>query len=185
MTLVDGHIKNKAVRVFWLTGLAGSGKSTLGKALQSHFISQGWPVVYLDGDQLREVFGNNQDYSRQGRLELAWRYSHLCHMLATQGLNVICATISLFHEIQTWNRKHLPGYTEIVLDVPFEILLQRDPKQLYSRALKGELTEVIGVDLEPEWPLHPDLVLSCQDNPSPEILLTQLLTHFHLLGSAG
>lgn len=64
-------------------------------------------MVYLDGDVLREVFGNNQDYSRQGRLNLAWRYSHLCHMLVVQGLTVVCATISLFHEIQAWNRKHL------------------------------------------------------------------------------
>ncbi|PIQ27994.1 adenylyl-sulfate kinase [bacterium (Candidatus Blackallbacteria) CG17_big_fil_post_rev_8_21_14_2_50_48_46] len=162
---VDFFEKNK---VYWLTGLAGSGKSTLGKQLWQTLRSAGQATVYLDGDVLREVFGKTKGYSRAERLELAWRYSHMCHMLSIQGLNVVCATISLFHEVQAWNRKNLPGYIEIFLDTPFEILQERDQKSLYSKALAGEIKEVVGVDIEPEWPQKPDIHLVYQPGLSPE-----------------
>jgi len=160
--------------VYWITGLAGSGKSTLGRQLFQFFRVQGKAVVYLDGDVLREVFGKS-GYSRIERLDLAWRYSHLSHMLAIQGVNVVCATISLFHEVQAWNREHLPGYTEIFLNVPFEILLERNPKQLYSRGLSGEIQNVVGIDIEPEWPLNPDLVLAVSPEISAEALFQKCL----------
>jgi adenylylsulfate kinase-like enzyme len=164
-------------RVIWITGLSGSGKSTLGRSLHAHLRTQGVMGVYLDGDVLREVFADNRDYTRAGRLQLAWKYSYLCQMLALQGLTVICATISLFHVIHAWNREHLPGYFEVLLDVPFDILRERDPNQIYSRALAGELDDVVGVDLLPEWPLRPDVVLACADRPTPE----KLLAHLHAI----
>ncbi|MBT9544228.1 MAG: adenylyl-sulfate kinase [Candidatus Sericytochromatia bacterium] len=160
--------------VYWITGLAGSGKSTLGRQLFQFVRTQGLAVVYLDGDVLREVFGKT-GYSRTERLDLAWRYSHLSHMLAIQGINVVCATISLFHEVQAWNRQHLPGYAEIVLKPPFEVLLQRNPKQLYSRGLAGEIQNVVGIDIEPEWPLNPELVLEVSPEISAEALFQKCL----------
>lgn len=165
--------------VYWITGLAGSGKSTLGRQLTQYLREQRLPVVYLDGDVMREVFGSG-NYTRADRLALAWRYSHLCHMLAIQGLNVVCATISLFHEIQAWNRKHQPGYFEICLNVPFEELLKRNPKKLYSRALSGEITNVVGVDIEPEWPLNPDIVLHYSKDVSAETQFQRCLLHLGL-----
>ncbi len=166
--------QNHSGRVYWLTGLAGSGKSTLGRQLFQFFRDQGKAGVYLDGDVLREVFGKS-GYSRAERLDLAWRYSHLSHMLAVQGINVVCATISLFHEVQAWNRQHLPNYTEIVLKPPFEVLLERNPKQLYSRALAGEIQNVVGVDIEPEWPLNPELSLAENPEISAEALFQKCL----------
>ncbi len=161
-------------KVYWLTGLAGSGKSSLGQSLFQYFRDQDCASVYLDGDVLREVFGNS-GYTRSERLDLAWRYSHLCQMLAVQGICVVCATISLFHEVQTWNRLHLPHYTEILLKPSFEVLLQRNPKQLYSRALAGEIQNVVGVDIEPEWPHNPDLVLEISAAISAEALFQKCL----------
>ncbi len=166
--------QNPSGRVYWLTGLAGSGKSTLGQSLCQYFRDQQCASVYLDGDVLREVFGNG-GYSRSERLDLAWRYSHLCQMLALQGISVVCATISLFHEVQTWNRQHLTNYTEILLKPSFEVLLQRNPKQLYSRALAGEIQNVVGIDIEPEWPLNPDLVLEISAEISAETLFQKCL----------
>ncbi|MGE3728914.1 MAG: adenylyl-sulfate kinase [Candidatus Sericytochromatia bacterium] len=160
--------------VFWITGLAGSGKSTLGQRLCQFLREQNIAVVYLDGDVLREVFGSS-GYTRSERLVLAWKYSHLCHMLAVQGLSVVSATISLFHEVQAWNRLNLPGYTEIVLNVPFDLLLQRNPKQLYSRALAGEISDVVGVDIDPEWPLKPELALQVTQEISAEALFQTCL----------
>jgi len=161
-------------RVFWLTGLSGSGKSTLGKQLSQFFRDQKMAVIYLDGDILRDVFGQS-GYTRSERLALAWKYSHLCQMLAVQGSTVVCATISLFHEVQAWNRLNLPGYTEILLNPPFDLLLQRNPKQLYSRALAGEISDVVGVDIAPEWPLEPEVVLQVTPEISAEVLFQTCL----------
>jgi adenylylsulfate kinase-like enzyme len=144
-------------RVIWITGLSGSGKSSLTYALVSRLRSAEKAVVMLDGDELREVFGavaaNAQNHGREGRLALAMQYAHLCRVIAEQGLTVVIATISLFREVHAWNRANLPGYFEVYLKVPVEELRRRDPKGIYRRFDAGELSHVAGLDLpidEPE-----------------------------------
>ena len=86
----------------------------------------------LDGDELREVFGattpGDENHGREARLQLAFQYTHLCRVLASQGLVVVVATISMFKEIHKWNRDNLPGYFEVYLNVPIDELRRRDPK---------------------------------------------------------
>ena len=144
-------------QVIWITGLSGAGKSTLALEVVARLRAMGDAVVMLDGDELREVFGavaaNAQNHGREGRLALAMQYSHLCQILAAQGLTVVIATISLFREVHAWNRANLPGYFEVYLKVPVEELRRRDPKGIYRRFDAGELTNVAGLDLpidEPE-----------------------------------
>ena len=79
-------------------------------------------------------------------------------MLAAQGFDVVCATISLFHSVQRWNRANIPNYFEIYLRVPFEELTRRDSKGIYSHALGGA-SNVVGLDISMEEPETPDLVL--------------------------
>ena len=101
-------------RTIWITGLSGAGKSTLGIEVVKLLRSNGEPVVYLDGDQLREVFSavnlTEKNHSREGRLSLAMQYSRLCDVISKQGLTVVIATISMFKEIHDWNRKNLSNY---------------------------------------------------------------------------
>ncbi len=80
-------------------------------------------------------------------------------MLAQQGADVVCATISLFHDVQRWNRTNIPGYREIYLQVPMEELRRRDAKGIYARAERGDLHDVVGLDVPVETPEAPDLVL--------------------------
>lgn len=145
--------------VYWVTGLAGAGKSTIARALYQRILAKGRPVVLLDGDGLREVFGGVFGHAPEERLELARRYGRLCALLAGQGLDVVIGTISMFHEVRRDNRSRLTNYSEIFLDVPMEVLEARDQKGLYSRARQGLETNVVGVDLEPELPETPDVVL--------------------------
>lgn len=145
-------------KVYWITGLAGSGKTTLAKSLFSTLKEQGKCAVLLDGDVLREVFGSEKEYTRSARLELAWRNAKLCKFLSDQGINAVCATISLFHDVQEWNRNNIKGYCEIYLDVPMAVLEQRDQKGLYSQAKAGLVRDVVGVDIEPEFPKSPDFI---------------------------
>lgn len=147
----------------WITGLSGAGKSTLATALVPLLKGRGEHVVFLDGDALREVFGafdfNSENHKREARIALAMRYSHLCRILSGQGLTVVIATISMFAEVHAWNRDKVPGYFEVFLPVPMEVLRMRDPKGIYGRFDAGELSDVAGLDLLVDEPAEPDLTI--------------------------
>ncbi len=165
--------------VIWITGLSGAGKSTLAYEVVARLRSAGNTVVMLDGDELREVFGavaaNAQNHGREGRLALAMQYAHLCRILAAQGLTVVIATISLFREVHTWNRAHLPRYFEVYLKVPVDELRRRDPKGIYRRFDAGELNHVAGLDLPIDEPEAADWVAEFEPGRSVAALADELL----------
>ena len=96
--------------VYWITGPAGAGKTTIGKLLYEKIKETEPNTVFLDGDTLREVFGNDLGYSKEDRRKCAMRYSRLCAMLQSQGMNVICCTISMFDSVREWNRANISNY---------------------------------------------------------------------------
>ncbi len=146
-------------RVFWITGLAGAGKSAVGTRLHDRLKAQGPAVVLLDGDELRQTIAPDLGFTRAERLESGRRNGRLCRLVSAQGIDVICATISMFRECHEWNRAHLPRYFEIYLRVPMEVLIARDQKNLYSRALAGEVSNVTGIDLGMDEPDAADAVI--------------------------
>jgi adenylylsulfate kinase-like enzyme len=161
-------------RVIWITGLSGAGKTTLAKALLP-FLPQ--PRLLLDGDGLRgalELLAGG--YEREDRLKLALTYARLAKLAAEQGQTVVCATISLFHEVHEWNRAHLPGYFEVHLEASEELRLLRDYKKVYTERTDQDSSRcpVVGRTLEPELPLHPDIVLR-QNGCPVEVLSASLL----------
>ena len=167
------------VTIFWITGLSGSGKTTLGRELVMTLQNKRFPVIYLDGDELREVFGataiTSSNHGRAARLALAMQYAHLCRILVKQEIIVVIATISMFKEIHAWNRKNLPGYFEVYLKVPIEELRRRDPKDIYKRFDAGEIDNVAGLDLEIDEPLNPDLVFEYEKNRSLDSMVGILI----------
>ena len=170
----------KSGDVYWITGLSGSGKTTLCKALTQWLRYRSRPVVMLDGDDLRALLGATKAYTRNERLILATSYSRLCHMIVVQGIDVVIGTISLFNEIHNWNRTNIPRYHEIYLAVPMEELMRRDPKQLYSRAAIGELTNVAGLDCEIEEPQCPDVRIDWVPSLNVSGALRQVIEHLEL-----
>ena len=167
------------MNVVWITGLSGAGKSTLAHAVVKRMRTNGEHVVLLDGDELREVFGaiavNEQNHGRDGRLVLAMQYAHLCRVIASQGMTVVIATISLFHEVHAWNRENLPGYFEVYLKVPVSELNRRDPKGIYRRFDAGEIDNVAGLDLPIDEPESADLIAEYDPTNTVENLADNLL----------
>jgi glutamine kinase len=151
-------------RVFWITGLSGAGKTTLGGELSSRLRAAGRTVTFLDGDALRGAIAEDLGHSAEDRKRSAMRNARLCKLLAEQGSDVVCATISLFHEVQRWNRENIPGYREVYLRVPIDELRRRDSKGLYAVAQSSDARNVVGIDVPAETPEGPDLVL---DNYGP------------------
>ena len=115
--------------VYWVTGLAGAGKTTIGKLLYESIKANKDNVILLDGDELRELY-ESDDYSYDGRKKLATKYSKLCKMISEQGIDVICCTIAMFDECRKWNRDNILNYKEIYLKVSIEELIKRDIKRI-------------------------------------------------------
>jgi len=162
-------------KLFWITGLSGAGKTAIGRELYELLKVQKISVVYLDGDILRGVFDCKVGYTKEDRLKLGMQYCRLSKMLTDQDVNVVCATISMYPECWQWNRKHIPGYSEIYIRVPIDILIKRDQKLLYSRALNGEINNVMGIDMPVNEPESPDLILDNDGKITPLILAKQIL----------
>jgi len=146
-------------RVFWITGLSGGGKTTLGRELARRLRAAGRQVNFLDGDAICSVISKDLGHSSTDRRQSAMRSARLCWLLAEQGVDVVCATISLFHEVQRWNRENIPRYFEIYLRVPIDELERRDSKGIYEAARCGDLQDVVGIDVPAEAPETPDIVL--------------------------
>lgn len=161
--------------LYWITGLSGAGKTTIGTLFYSYLSSTKKNVVYLDGDNLREIFGDTNKHSPSERKNLSQRYSRLCKTLTEQGLIVVITTMSMFHEVREWNRKNIENYTEIYIKVPLNVLISRDQKKLYSRALRGEIKDVVGIDVEIEEPREPDVIIINDGSSSPKDMMCQLI----------
>ena len=165
----------RAGTVFWITGLSGAGKTTVATALSSALDRRGRPHVRLDGDERRTVFADVDRHDHQARRMLSRRYAGLCRLISHQGLDVVCSTISLFHDIHRWNRDNIENYVEVFLDVDRAVLAARDPKGLYRRADAGELDNVAGLDLAVELPEAPDLTVRNDGRQTPEQVARAIL----------
>lgn len=167
--------------VYWITGLSGAGKTTIGRELYKQIREQRPNVVLLDGDQLREVFANDLGYTKEERYQCAMRYSRICRMLAEQDLTVICCTISMFDQVREWNRQNMEQYREIYVRVPMEVLRLRNQKGLYSGVKHGITEDVVGEDLELQLPQNPDLILDNDGSNSLVWLVAKIGERFEII----
>ena len=145
-------------KVLWITGLSGSGKTTVSRELYRLLSEFNCPVVVLDGDVLREALGSKWGYTPEERRELAKVYGRLCKLISDSGAHVICAAIAMFDEVRDWNRKNITNYFEVFLRVPIEVLTDRDTKGLYAKYIAMEDAESVLSDAF-ELPKSPDLTI--------------------------
>jgi adenylylsulfate kinase-like enzyme len=151
--------------VVWLIGLSGAGKTTLANKIVREANKASSNTVLIDGDVIRDVFGNDLGYSLDDRRLNAQRICQLGKFLDGQGINVVCAILSIFPETRDWNRQHVKNYFEVFIDTPLNDLVTRDTKGLYGKFNRGEISDVAGMDIEFPTPMHADLVI---DNSGSE-----------------
>lgn len=154
-------------KLIWITGLSGSGKTTIGKEVYRQIKPDMPATIFLDGDNYREIIGFSQGYSKENRYIVAMQIVRMCKYLVDQDINVICSTISLFKDVHIFNRDNFENYYEIFVECSMDELIRRDQKGIYSNALKGEINNVVGIDIDYDKPINPTLVI---DNTKPDKL---------------
>jgi adenylyl-sulfate kinase len=147
----------------WLTGLSGSGKSTVASAVERLLVEEGRPAYVLDGDNVRHGLNGDLGYSAADRDENVRRVSEVARLFADAGVIVLVPLISPYRvgreRARTAHDSAGLPFVEVFVDTPIELCEQRDPKGLYAKARAGEITGFTGIDDPYEAPLDPELVL--------------------------
>ena len=162
--------KNQTPRVLWLTGLSGSGKSTIANLLEQKLVAQHKHTYLLDGDNIRHGLCGDLGFSDKDRVENIRRISEVAKLFVDSGTLVITAFISPFKADRNYCREILAPqeFIEIHVDTPLEVCEARDPKGLYKKARSGDIPHFTGIDSEYQAPEAPEITLSYQDESPVE-----------------
>ena len=158
--------------IIWITGLSGAGKTTLCNALRDTLRPVLPELVILDGDDVRTAFGQDLGYHKAGRLKQLHRLQSMATVLAKQGLVVIVGVLYAHPDVLEWNRENMPDYFEIYLDASLETVKARDAKGIYAMAERGDMSDVVGIDIEWHVPKNPNLTFDA-DYPLPPLQLAE------------
>jgi adenylyl-sulfate kinase len=145
--------------VVWITGMSGAGKSTSATMLARRLLDTGARVEVLDGDLVRRHLSKGLGYSKEDRNENIRRIGFVAELLARNGVAVIVAAISPYREAREEARAKIEDFLEVYVKCPLEILVERDVKGLYKKALAGEIPHFTGVSDPYEEPLHPEVTI--------------------------
>jgi bifunctional enzyme CysN/CysC len=153
--------KNQKAQVIWLTGLSGSGKSTIANALEKKLFSMGLHSFVLDGDNVRLGLNKDLGFTREDRAENVRRVAEVARTLYEAGLVTVVALVSPFASDRDQAKALFPDgeFAEVWVKTPAEVCAQRDPKGLYMKAAAGELPNLTGVGQEYEPPSNAELVI--------------------------
>ena len=148
-------------KVVWFTGISGSGKSTVAKALEKRLFDAGFAVVRLDGDNVRHGMSADLAFSREDRRENIRRVGYMARQLYDFGNIVLCTFVSPYREDRAAVRALIPrdDFVEVFMRVDLDEARRRDPKGLYRKAAAGELREFTGVDAPYDEPTDAEVVV--------------------------
>lgn len=171
--------------VYFFTGLAGAGKTTIGGLFYRRLREQSPDAVLIDGDQERLAAGHStadgsvlleDRYTTEARKLGAFDSFRYCKSQAEQGRDVVICSIAMYEEVRAWNRANIELYREVYVKVTRETLYRRDQKKLYSSGTKN----VVGVDLPWDEPEMPDIVIQNDGQETPEEIVDRLMKFFNL-----
>lgn len=161
--------------VYFFTGLAGAGKTTIGGLFYRRLKEKKPNVILADGDKMR-IITRSTGYSTQERLERALQSFRLWGEIAEQGIDVVVCSIAMYDPVRDWNREHIENYKEIYVRAKRETLYRRDQKGLYTSGIK----DVVGVDLPYDEPKNPDALIENDGQETPESIVDRLWEAFGL-----
>ena len=163
-------------QVLWLTGLPGSGKTTIAKRVIDELHKREIKAEMLDGDEIRRVISSELGFSKADREMHAHRVIYLSKLLSRNGIVAVVALISPYRSIREYARKNLENFVEVWVKCSLQTCQRRDPKGLYKTASQGKMSNLTGIQDPYEPPNHPEIVLDTEMN-NPEQCSNIVLEH--------
>lgn len=167
--------------MLWFTGLSGSGKSTLTAMVAAELRRRGVHVEALDGDEIRKHLSKGLGFSKEDRDTSVRRLGFVANLIARSGGCAITAAISPYRALREEVRRGAERFCEVYCECPVAVLVERDPKGLYEKALRGEIKNFTGVDDPYEAPSAPELHLHT-DREAPEASAARIIARLEELG---
>ena len=168
-------IDNKKGILFWITGLSGSGKTTIGRKLKSNIVSRYGPTIIIS-DNLRKIFHLNK-FDKKNRLIIGKKYIRLCKYLTEQGINVIFFFFFLFSELRAYNKKNIKNYVEIYIECEIDKLKKVSKKKHYKTKSKN----IWGIDLKPEFPKNPHIQVKNDLKKNIDLIKKEIIIKLDLI----
>ena len=144
--------KRKGI-LFWITGLSGSGKTTIAKRILPFIEKKCGVTVHLDGDNLRDIL-ELYGYSFKDRLSNSKKFTKIAKLLTDQGVNVIFSLVGLMNKPRNWNRKNIKNYIEIFIKSDVNKIIASNKKKIYKTK-----KNLVGVNIKPEFPKKPHITI--------------------------
>ena len=166
----------------WLTGLSGSGKSTVAGMLERELRGRGYRVEVLDGDVVRTNLTSDLGFSAEDRNANVRRVGWVCQILSRNDVIAIAAVISPYRATRDEVRSRIGRFVEVYMEAPVEVLAQRDAKGLYRRAMAGEIPNFTGVTDTYEPPTSPEVVCHSDGRQTAEQSAAAIVTKLEVLG---
>jgi adenylylsulfate kinase-like enzyme len=162
---------NKKGILFWVTGLSGSGKTSISKKIKKEICKKFGPTIIVSGDDLRKIFGFNK-YDPQSRKSLSKKFCKFAKFITDQKINLIFAIVGLINEPRKWNKKNISNYVEIYIKANLKQIIKLGKKKIYNNK-KSE--KIVGVNIQPEFPKNPDITINNNFSKSTDQLSKELL----------
>jgi bifunctional enzyme CysN/CysC len=176
------RLKNQKPTVLWMTGLSGSGKSTIANAVEKKLAHMNYHTFLLDGDNVRHGLNKDLGFTDADRVENIRRVGEVAKLMTDAGLIVITAFISPFRlERQMVRDMMAPGeFVEVFIDTPLSVAEDRDVKGLYAKARSGQLANFTGINSPYEYPEAPNVYIDTTKmdvNQAAEKIIKFLIKH--------
>jgi adenylylsulfate kinase len=171
---------NQRGKVIWLSGLSGSGKTTIAKGIEEVLHREGFVCQVLDGDNIRSGINNNLGFSPEDRLENIRRISEVSKLFINCGIITINSFISPTEKIRQIAKDIIGAddFVSVYINAPVSVCEQRDVKGLYKKARAGEIKDFTGVDSAFEPPVDPDVEVKTDElsvGDSVDVILSHIL----------
>ena len=163
-------INKKKGILFWITGLSGAGKTTIGNKIKKDISKKYGPTLMISGDNIREIF-SLKGYDYKDRLEVLKKYTKFAKYITDQKLNVIFAVVGMAEAPRKWNRKNIDNYVEIFIKCNITKIMNLNKKKIYHDKKSGK---IIGVDIKPEFPKKPHITITNTFKQPSDILAKNL-----------
>jgi len=163
-------INKKEGIFFWITGLAGSGKSIISKKIKKYVENEFGPTLIISGDNLRNLY-KFRKYTKKDRIKFSQQKIKFCKFILRQKINIIFSTISLLEKIRKRNKREISNYIEIYIEADLKKIIKLKKKKMYHKKNKQNIW---GIHIKPEFPKKPDIKIRNNFDRNPRLLAKEL-----------